>query len=116
MQFDLTDPGLLLSAEVLGRPAAALRPASPRGAGVAGSRAGHLPGLGPGVGPQAVGPDDLSSNLVTLVRHDGQGHLEPYGLLPYGDPMHVLATADPPIPPGTAASSSSTSARRPWPH
>ena len=98
MQFDLTDPGLLLSAEVLADPRplyGQLRREAP---------VWRIPGQDtflvsdPALVREAVGrPDDLSSNLVTLVRHDGQGHLEPYGLLPYGDPMHVLATADPPI-------------------
>ena len=98
MQFDLTDPGLLLSAEVLADPRplyGQLRREAP---------VWRIPGQDtflvsdPALVREAVGrPDDLSSNLVTLVRHDGQGHLEPYGLLPYGDPIHVQATAAPQI-------------------
>ena len=98
MAFDLTDPGLLLSPEVLADPRPLydqLRREAP---------VWQVPGQDtflvsdPGLVREAVGrPDDLSSNLVTLLRSDGAGGTEPYGLLPFGDPMHVLATADPPI-------------------
>lgn len=98
MAFDLTEPGLLLSPEVLADPRPLydqLRREAP---------VWQVPGQDtflvsdPGLVREAVGrPDDLSSNLVTLLRSDGAGGTEPYELLPFGDPMHVLATADPPI-------------------
>ena len=98
MAFDLGDPGLLLSDEVLADPRPLydqLRREAP---------VWRIPGQDtflvsdPLLVREAVGrPDDLSSNLVTLLRSDGAGATEPYELLPFGDPMHVLATADPPI-------------------
>lgn len=98
MAFDLSDPGLLLSPEVLADPRPLydqLRREAP---------VWKVPGQDtflvsdPLLIREAVGrPDDFSSNLVSLVRRDEHGHLDPYDLMPYGDPMHVLATADPPI-------------------
>lgn len=45
----------------------------------------------------AVGrPVELSSNFVSVVHRGPDGCPVPFGLLPLGDPMHVLATADEP--------------------
>lgn len=98
MAFDLTDPGLLLSPEVLVDPRPLydqLRREAP---------VWRVPGQDtflvsdPGLIREAVGrPGDFSSNLVTLLRRDVDGRPVPYDLVPFGDPMHVLATADPPI-------------------
>ncbi|MCB1005709.1 MAG: cytochrome P450, partial [Acidimicrobiales bacterium] len=98
VDLDLDDPKVLLRGDVVADPMPfylRLRRAAP---------VWQVPGQDtflvsdPGHVREAVGrPDDLSSNLVTLLRNDGDGGTEPYGLLPYGDPMHVLATADPPV-------------------
>lgn len=95
---DLTDPGVLLREEVVADPRAfydVLRREAP---------VWQIPGqdtflvADPGLIREAVGrPDDFSSNLVTLLRSDGDGCPVPYQLLPFGDPTNVLATADPPI-------------------
>jgi cytochrome P450 len=40
--------------------------------------------------------EDFSSNLVSIVHDGGHESLVPFDMLPYGDPTHVIATADPP--------------------
>jgi cytochrome P450 len=40
---------------------------------------------------------EFSSNLVSLLHRDASGDPVPFALTPFGDPIHVLATADPPI-------------------
>jgi len=46
---------------------------------------------------EAVGrPEDFSSNLVSLLHDDGTGCPVAFGMAPFGDPIHVLPTADPP--------------------
>ena len=42
-------------------------------------------------------PSEFSSNLVSLLYRDDKGCPVAFGLAPFGDPIHVLATADPPI-------------------
>ena len=46
---------------------------------------------------EAVGrTSEFSSNLVSLLHRGAAGGLVAFPMLPLGDPMHVLATADPP--------------------
>jgi cytochrome P450 len=95
---DLDDPGVLLRAEVLDDPTAfydRLRRDAP---------VWRIPGQDtflvsdPTLVRQAVGrPEDFSSNLVSLLHDDGAGRPVPFGLAAPGDPIHVLATADPPV-------------------
>ena len=67
-------------------------------------------------------PEDFSSNLVSLLHDGGDGCPVALDMAPPGDPIHVLATADPPVhtvhrkllqqhlsPAAVAASSPSTS-------
>jgi len=42
-------------------------------------------------------PEDFSSNLVSLLHDDGTGCPVAYRMAPFGDPIHVLSTADPPL-------------------
>ncbi len=97
MRIDLADPGLLLDPEVLDDPRAfhdvLLREAP----------VWQVPGQdtflvsSPGLLREAVArTEDFSSNLVTVVHDGGGGTLVPFDMLPYGDPSHVIATADPP--------------------
>ncbi len=97
MRIDLADPLLLLSPAVLDDPRAfhevLLREAP----------VWQVPGQdtflvsSPGLLREAVArTEDFSSNLVTVVHDGGGGTLVPFDLLPYGDPSHVIATADPP--------------------
>jgi cytochrome P450 len=47
---------------------------------------------------EAVGrPEDFSSNLVSVLHDDGGGCPVAFPMAPHGDPIHVLATADPPV-------------------
>jgi cytochrome P450 len=95
--YDLTDPRVLLDDAVVADPQAfydQLRREAP---------VWQVPGQAtflvsdPGLVREAVGrPAEMSSNLVSLVHRDGRGCPVPFDLVPYGDPMHVLATADPP--------------------
>ena len=41
-------------------------------------------------------PGDFSSNLVSVLHLGGTGGLAAFDMVPFGDPTHVLATADPP--------------------
>ena len=41
--------------------------------------------------------DDFSSNLVSILHDDGSGCPVAYAMAPFGDPIHVLSTADPPL-------------------
>ena len=98
MELDLDDPCLLLRDDVLADPRPLydlLRREAP---------VWQLPGqdtflvADPAVVRAAVGrPEDLSSNLVSLLHDDGHGCPVPFALAPFGDPIHVLATADPPV-------------------
>lgn len=42
-------------------------------------------------------PADFSSNLVSILHDDGTGCPVAYRMAPFGDPIHVLSTADPPL-------------------
>jgi cytochrome P450 len=42
-------------------------------------------------------PEDFSSNLVSLLHDGGDGCPVALDMAPLGDPIHVLATADPPV-------------------
>jgi cytochrome P450 len=95
--IDLDDPGLLLAPEVLEDPRTfyevLLRDAP----------VWQVPGQdtflvsSPALVREAVGrTEDFSSNLVSVVYDGGHGALTTFDMLPYGDPSHVIATADPP--------------------
>lgn len=97
MDFDLTDPGTLLRADVLDDPRPfhdQLRREAP---------IWQLPGQDtflvsdPVLIKEAVGrTDDFSSNIVSLLHDDGNGCPVAYRISNYRDPIHVFATADPP--------------------
>ncbi len=98
MTIDLDDPTLLLAPEVLEDPRA-LYEVLLRDAPV-----WQVPGQdtfvvsSPALVREAVArTEDFSSNLVSVVHDGGHGSLVPFDMLPYGDPSHVIATADPPI-------------------
>jgi len=98
MDIDLQDPGLLLREDVLDDPGRfydTLRREAP---------VWQLPGLDtylvsdPALIREAVGrPEDFSSNLVSVLHDDGNGCPVAFPIAPYGDPIHVLSTADPPL-------------------
>ena len=98
MEFDLDDPKLLFRDDVLADPRPLhdfLRREAP---------VWRIPGQDtyvvsdPALIRDAVArPAELSSNLVSLLHRDEHGAPVPFGLAPLGDPIHVLATADPPI-------------------
>ena len=98
MDVDLTDAGMLLRSDVLDDPAAFydwLRSEAP---------VWQIPGQDtflvsdPALIRDAVSrPADFSSNLVSLLHDDGTGFPVAYGMAPFGDSVHVLSTADPPL-------------------
>ena len=98
MDIDLDDPTLFLRADVVDDPRVfhdQLRREAP---------VWRLPGQeayvvsAPALIREAVGrPADFSSNLVGLLYDDGNGCPAKYPLAPFGDPIHVLSTADPPL-------------------
>lgn len=95
--IDLDDPGLLLRDDVLADPGPlydALRRDAP---------VWQIPGqqsfvvVDPVLIKDAVGrTTELSSNLVSLLHRDERGCPVTFDIAPAGDPVHVLATADPP--------------------
>jgi cytochrome P450 len=97
MTFDLDDPKLLFRDDVLEDPGALydqLRRVAP---------VWRIPGQDsylvsdPGLIREAVGrTSDFSSNLVSLLYRDEDGRPITFGMAPLGDPIHVLAVADPP--------------------
>lgn len=97
MEFDLSDPTLFLRDEVVADPRPlydTLRRRAP---------VWRLPGQNsylvsdPALIREAVGrPEEFSSNLVSLLYRDATGRPAAFELVPFGDPLHVLATADPP--------------------
>jgi len=98
MDFDLDDPTLLLRDDVVADPRPlydALRRRAP---------VWRLPGqdsylvADPMLIRDVVArPTEFSSNLVGLLHRDADGCLVAFPMLPFGDPAHVLATADPPV-------------------
>ena len=98
MAFDLDDPRLLLRSDVVDDPGPFydwLRSESP---------VWRIPGhdtflvSDPSLIREAVRrTDDFSSNLVSVLHDDGAGCPVAYAMAPFGDPIHVLATADPPL-------------------
>ncbi len=97
MEIDLSDPGLLLRAEVLDDPRPlydVLRRDAP---------VWQIPGQDtflisdPAVVKEAVArTEDFSSNIVNVLHDDGHGCPVSHRIADFGDPIHVLATADPP--------------------
>lgn len=95
--LDLTDPALLLRADVLDDPKplyAQLRREAP---------VWQLPGQDtflvsdPKLVRDAVRrTEDFSSNLVSLLHNDGAGRPVAYVMAPFRDPINTLSTADPP--------------------
>jgi cytochrome P450 len=98
MAFDLGDPRLLLREDVLDDPGPfydSLRSEAP---------VWRIPGQDtflvsdPSLIREAVRrPGDFSSNLVSILHDDGSGCPAAYAMAPFGDPIHVLSTADPPL-------------------
>src|SRR4029453_12680939 len=97
MDFDLSDPTLLLRDEVIADPRPlydSLRRRAP---------VWRLPGQNsylvsdPTLIREVVGrPSEFSSNLVSLLYRDASGCPAAFAIAPFGDAIHVLATADPP--------------------
>jgi cytochrome P450 len=97
MDFDLEDPTLFLRDEVVADPRPlydTLRRRAP---------VWRLPGQDsylvsdPTLVIEAVRrPNEFSSNLVSLLYRDASGCPAAFEIAPFGDPAHVLATADPP--------------------
>jgi len=97
-ELDLRDPRLLLRDDVLDDPRPfydLLRSEAP---------VWRIPGQesylvsDPALIREAVRrPEDFSSNLVSLLHNDGTGSPVAFSIAPYGNPIHVLATADPPL-------------------
>jgi cytochrome P450 family 144 len=95
--LDLDDPGLLLRDDVLEDPYPLydlLRRDSP---------VWRLPGQGtylvadPALIRDVVArTTEFSSNLVSVLHRDDTGGLTAFDMVPFGDPTHILATADPP--------------------
>src|SRR5215831_19078605 len=98
MDYDLSDPTLLLRDDVVADPRPlydTLRRRAP---------VWRLPGqdsylvADPRLIREVVGrPTEFSSNLVSLLHRDADGRPVAFPMAPFGDPVHVLATADPPV-------------------
>jgi len=98
MDFDLDDPTLLLRDDVVADPRPlydTLRRRAP---------VWRIPGqdsylvADPTLLREVVArTTEFSSNLVSLLHRDDNGCLVAFPMLPFGDPMNVLATADPPV-------------------
>jgi cytochrome P450 len=98
MDFDLDDPQVLMREDVLEDPGPfydTLRREAP---------VWRIPGQDtflvsdPALVREAVRrKDDFSSNLVSLLCADESGCPAVFAMAPFGDPIHVLATADPPV-------------------
>lgn len=97
MTFDLDDPTLLLRDDVVADPRPlydVLRRRAP---------VWQIPGQSsylvsdPSLLREAVSrTEEFSSNLVSLLYRDANGCPAAFDMAPLGDPIHVLATADPP--------------------
>ena len=98
MDLDLDDPALFLRDDVVADPRPlydTLRRRAP---------VWRLPGqdsylvADPALIREVVGrPIDFSSNLVSLLHRGADGCPVAFPMAPLGDPIHVLATADPPV-------------------
>jgi len=98
MDLDLDDPTLFLRDDVVADPRPlydTLRRRAP---------VWRLPGqdsylvADPTLIREVVGrPSEFSSNLVSLLHRDADGCPAAFPMAPFGDPIHVLATADPPV-------------------
>jgi len=98
MELDLSDPGILLRADVVDDPRPlydTLRRDAP---------VWQIPGQqtfvvsDPALIRHAVGrPEEFSSNLVRVLHNDGSRCPVAFGIAPFRDPIHVLSTADPPL-------------------
>ena len=98
MDFDLDDPRLLLRDDVVADPRPlydTLRRRAP---------VWRIPGqdsylvADPALLREVVArTTEFSSNLVSLLHRDANGLLVAFPMVPFGDPMNVLATADPPV-------------------
>jgi cytochrome P450 family 144 len=98
VRFDLDDPKLLFSDDVLADPRPLydqLRREAP---------VWRIPDQNtylvcdPNLVREAVGrPSEFSSNLVSLLYRDENGFPASFDMAPLGDPIHVLAVADPPF-------------------
>jgi cytochrome P450 len=97
MQFDLSDPTLLLRDDVIDDPRP-LYDTLRRRAPVWRLADQHSYLVSdPTLIREAVGrPKDFSSNLVSLLHRGADGCPVAFDIAPFGDPAHVLATADPP--------------------
>lgn len=98
MTIDLGDPTLFLRSDVVDDPTAlydTLRAEAP---------VWRMPGTNifvvssPALIREATGrPTDFSSNIVNVIHDDGNGCPARFEIAPYGDAIHVLSTADPPL-------------------
>lgn len=98
VELELADPGLLLRADVLADPRP-LYDRLRREAPVWG-----IPGqdtylvADPALIREVVArTSEFSSNLVSVLHRGDDGGLVEFGVTPLGDPVNVLATADPPV-------------------
>ena len=98
MELDLADPGLLLRADVLADPRPLydrLRREAPVW-GIPGQDSYLV--TDPALIREAVARTlEFSSNLVSVLHRGDDGRLVDFGVTPYGDPVNILATADPPV-------------------
>ncbi len=98
MRIDLDDPTLFLGPEVVDDPAEFYDTL------LAEAPVWKMPGQNifvvssPALIREATGrPADFSSNIVNVLHDDGTGRPARFEIAPFGDPIHVLSTADPPL-------------------
>ena len=98
MELDLADPGLLLRDDVLADPRPLydrLRREAPVW-GIPGQDSYLV--ADPALIRDAVArTSEFSSNLVSVLHRGDDGGLVDFGVTPFGDPVNILATADPPV-------------------
>jgi cytochrome P450 len=98
VEFDLADPGLLLRADVLADPRPLydrLRREAPVW-GIPGQDS-YLVVDPPLIRDAVARTSEFSSNLVSVLHRGDDGGLVDFGVTPFGDPVNILATADPPV-------------------
>lgn len=98
MELDLTDPKLLLHPDILANPRPLydkLRREAPVW-GIPGQDSYLIsdPAL---IREVVTRTSEFSSNLVSVLHRDSSGGLCGYDVTPFGDPVNILATADPPV-------------------